>query len=31
MGTEEFLNHIVEVIGIIIDRCPKEITHKMES
>ena len=27
----EFLNQIVEVLGIIIERCPKGIPRKMES
>ncbi|MBA7675131.1 hypothetical protein ES703_83360 [subsurface metagenome] len=31
MGSEEFLNQIVEALGIIIDRRPKERLRKMES
>jgi len=31
MGSEEFLNKIVESLGIIIDRRPKEKPRKMES
>jgi len=30
MGFEEFLNQIIEALGIIIDRRPKERAHKME-
>ncbi|MCK4376892.1 MAG: hypothetical protein KAV97_01600 [Actinomycetia bacterium] len=29
--SEEYLNRMVEALGIIIDRRPKEITHKIES
>jgi len=29
--SEEFLNQIVEVLGIIIDRCPKGRLRKMEN
>jgi len=29
--TEEFLNRMAETLGIIIDRCPKERIHRMES
>ncbi len=31
IGSEEFLNRIVETLGIIIDRCPEEKPRKMES
>ena len=31
IGSEEFLNQIVEVLVIIIDRRPKERARKMES
>jgi len=31
MGSEEFLNQMVEDLGIIIDRRPKERPRKMES
>ena len=31
MGSEEFLNQMVETLGIIIDRHPKGKPHKMES
>ena len=31
MGSEEFLNQMVEALDIIIDRRPKERTHKIES
>ena len=30
IGTEEFFNHIVEVLGIIIDRRPKGRLLKLE-
>jgi len=30
IGSEEFLNQMVEVLGIIIDRRPKGRPHKME-
>ena len=30
IGFEEFLNQMVEALGIIIDRCPKERPRKME-
>ena len=30
-GSEEFLNQMVETLGIIIDRCPKGRPRKMES
>jgi len=29
MGPEEFLNRMVEALGIIVDRCPKEKPYKM--
>jgi len=29
--SEDFLNQMVEVLGIIIDRCPKGKPRKMES
>ncbi|GAF81343.1 unnamed protein product [marine sediment metagenome] len=31
IGPEEFLNRLVAVLGIIIDRCPKKRPRKMES
>jgi len=31
IGPDEFLNRMVEALGIIIDRCPKERPRKMES
>jgi len=31
IGPEEFLNQIVETLGVIIDRCPKGRLRKMES
>ena len=31
IGSEEFLNRMVEVLGIIIDKRPKERPRKMES
>jgi len=31
MGAEEFLNQIVEALGIIIDRRPKGRSRKMDS
>lgn len=31
IGSEEFLNQMVAALGIIIDRRPKKIAHKMES
>ena len=31
MRSEEFLNQMVETLGIIIDRCPKGRPRKMES
>jgi len=31
IGFEEFLNQMVEVLGIIIDRRPKRRPHKMEN
>ena len=31
MKLEEFLNRMVDVLGIIIDRCPKGKPRKMES
>jgi len=31
MGLEEFLNRMVEALGITIDRCLKERPRKMES
>ena len=31
MGSEEFLNQMVEILGIIIDRHPKRRPRKMES
>jgi hypothetical protein len=31
MGSEEFLNQMVEALGIIIDRRPKERPLKMEN
>jgi len=31
IGSEEFLNQMVESLGIIIDRHPKEKPRKMES
>jgi len=31
IGSEEFLNQIVEALGIIIDGCPKGRPRKMES
>jgi len=31
MGSEEFLNQMVETLGIIIDKCPKGKPRKMES
>ena len=31
MVSEEFPNQMVEVLGIIIDRCPKGKPRKMES
>ena len=31
MGLEEFFNQMVEALGIIIDRCPKQRPRKMES
>ena len=31
MGSEGFLNRMVEALDIIIDRRPKGISHKMES
>jgi len=31
IGSEEFLNRMVEALGIIIDRCPKGMPRKMES
>jgi len=31
MGSRELLNRMVEVLGIIIDRCPKGKPRKMES
>jgi len=31
MGSEEFLNQMVEVLGITIDRSPKEKPRKRES
>ena len=31
MGTEEFLNQIVETLSIIVDRRPKGRPRKMES
>jgi hypothetical protein len=31
MGSEDFLNRIVETLGIIIDRRPKGRPRKMES
>ncbi|GAH29707.1 unnamed protein product [marine sediment metagenome] len=31
IGSEEFLNQMVETLGIIIDRCPKGRPRKMES
>jgi len=31
MGSEEFLNQMVEALGIIIDRRPKERPRKRES
>ena len=31
MGSEEFLNRMVEASGIVIDRCPKGRARKMES
>ena len=31
MAPEEFLNQMVEASGIIIDRCPKGRTRKMEN
>ncbi|MBU1290391.1 hypothetical protein KJ898_01120 [bacterium] len=31
MGSEEFLNQLVEALGIIIDRRPKGRPRKMES
>lgn len=31
MGSEEFLNRMVETLGIIIDRRPEERPRKMES
>ena len=31
IGSEEFLNQIVEALGIIIDRRPKRRPRKMES
>ena len=31
IGSEEFLNQIVEALGIIVDRRPKGRLHKMES
>ena len=29
-GSEEFFNQMVEVLGIIVDRCPKGRPRKME-
>jgi len=31
MGSKEFLNQMVEALGITIDRCPKGRPRKMES
>ena len=31
MGSEEFLNQMVEALGIIVDRRPKGRSRKMES
>ena len=31
IGSEEFFNQVFEVLGIIIDRCPKGRPRKMES
>ena len=31
MRSEEFLNQMVEALGITIDKCPKGRPHKMES
>ncbi len=31
MESEEFLNQMVEALGIIIDRCPKERSRKREN
>jgi hypothetical protein len=31
IGSEEFLNQMVEVLGIIVDRCPKGKPRKIES
>ena len=31
MGTEEFLKRMIENLGIIIGRCPKERPRKRES
>jgi len=31
MGSEEFLNQLVEVLGIIVDRRPKGRPRKMKS
>ena len=31
VGSEDFLNQMVEALGIIIDRGPKGKPHKMES
>ena len=31
MGSEEFLNRIVEVLSIAVDRCPRERPRKREN
>jgi hypothetical protein len=31
IGSEEFFNHMVETLGITVDRRPKERPRKMES
>ncbi|MBA7571062.1 hypothetical protein ES708_12818 [subsurface metagenome] len=31
MGSEEFLNRMVETLGITVDRCPKGRPRKIES
>jgi len=31
IGSEEFLNQMVKVLGIITDRCPKGTPYKRES
>ena len=31
IGSEEFLNRMVEILAITVDRCPKERPRKMES